>query len=74
MPGKYLRCPECGSIRLFLTHEDGSRTYFILDWDHNARTKGDPAGLAELNEETVFGCCGCSWTGRMKKLVKVFTD
>lgn len=70
MTPKYLLCPQCGAHRLFVLNEKGENVYFHVD--HNFTpfpTKESNADLSSTDFSEIR-CVGCSWKGRLKKLVK----
>lgn len=70
MAPKYLLCPQCGAHRLFIKNEKGETLYFHVDHEFSPfPTKESNADLTGADFERIY-CVGCSWIGRLKKLVK----
>lgn len=72
MPAKLLLCPQCGSHRFFIRQPDGPPIYFHVDEGHNpVPTRESNAELQGLDFSLIW-CCGCSWKGSPRKLVRYF--
>lgn len=71
---RYLLCPQCGSPRFFLRDPQRGTIYFyIADNGNPVPTETSPdTDLTNLDFTTV-ACCGCSWKGSLRKLVRIFT-
>lgn len=70
---RYLLCPQCGSHRLFVKDSDRGNVYFHINWEGQpVPTKESAADLTGLDFSLLY-CCGCSWSGTRKKLLKYFT-
>ena len=69
---RYLLCPQCGSRRFFLQRAAGEQVFFYVDGELGpVPTETSGADLTALDFAAVF-CCGCSWHGPLRKLVKFF--
>lgn len=67
---KYLLCPQCGVARFFIVDEQGDKVYFHVDFSGTPfPTETSAADLAGRDFSAVH-CCGCSWVGTLRKLVK----
>lgn len=72
MSQRYLLCPQCGAHRFFVITASGVQVFFHVDWDGNPfPTDVSSANLSGL-DFTKIGCCGCSWQGPLRKLVRFF--
>ena len=69
---RYLLCPQCGSHRMFVTRPSGEQVFFYVDSERSpVPTEASRADLSGLDFSTV-SCCGCSWSGSLRKLVTIF--
>jgi hypothetical protein len=72
MPIKYLLCPACGGHRFYVHNAAGEEIYFHVDPDCKPfPTEVSHAELSELDFSEI-ACTGCSWTGPIRKLVRIF--
>ena len=70
MKQRYLVCPQCGSPRLFVKNEDGSKTFFHLTWDgERVPFQGADTDVEHVTLDHIY-CADCSWQGHDRKLVK----
>lgn len=73
MPLKYLLCPQCGLHRFFVRDAHGQPVFFHVGLDLLPfPTETSQADLGGLDFSLIY-CCGCSWKGSPRKLVKIFT-
>lgn len=69
----YLLCPQCGDRRFYCVTAGGEKAYlkishageFLVGIDECVQVTTD-------HESTGVYCCGCSWSGGVRKLVKIF--
>lgn len=71
---RYLLCPQCGDRRFYLTTDAGERIYCKIDWNGMVLVGSPPTVTSPENCDLHdFACCGCSWRGPVRKLVRVFS-
>lgn len=72
MAEKYLLCPQCGVHRFFIRRPDNAQVFFHVDEQHQpVPTQQSHANLEGLDFPLIY-CCGCSWKGSPRKLVRYF--
>lgn len=69
----YLLCPQCGDRRFYRQEDDGSKSYFKVGTQGEFFVGVDEVihKLAGFEFSGVY-CCGCSWKGGVRKLVRFF--
>lgn len=71
---RYLLCPQCGSPRFFVRDPLRGQIFFYVDGNGiPVPTETSPdTDLTNLDFASV-SCCGCSWHGSLRKLVRIFS-
>lgn len=70
MKKRYLICPQCNSPKFYVKNNDGEMVFFKvvdggeIELSENSADKGKNADF------TIISCTGCSWEGRINKLIK----
>ena len=70
MKNRYLICPQCNSPKFYVKNKNGEMVFFKVQDGGKIELSENSIGKDEGADFSVISCTGCSWEGRINKLIK----